>query len=549
VWLSEDWGASWVTLPSGKDPYDPARPGAPDRGLDGLGSRQRVYVLRWATPTRLFVLTDDFIFLLEQSGATWTQRRIYDRTRVWLDTKDEPPAGRIPADLAITDVMPHQPDRGPLGSLYAATSGVGGQHVWWFDGTDTWHPAMLDVDSPVHALCLDPADRHVVFAGTDVGVYRGVGTFPPADGAELRWDWEPYANGLPEASCVDLEVHAPTRLLRVATRGRGVWEVALDGFAQPREPYLRAHAYDTRRRPVPAAGQPDPLGDPAKPGILRLDASPDLRVFRAPDSPPPAPAALPLGTDEFDIWVAQAARKAARVPIEADGGWTAQTITALGTVPATLGQWNALLGPYGNLPPFDYDPPDAADVAANLRDEPDRRGGRRASCATGDGLTRVFVTVHGRDWRAFDPVELAVFLLRTPYSGNTDLSGHAALPTVKDGGWVQQLEADLTSTAPGAWLQGSGWSYVDPTKPFRRPSGEVDGRQAQVMTFDTTLSPWPGTDRGWLLLAVVVAEGVAFDDPETDVAALVRARHQTAARSVRSAAAPSAHVAAADAAT
>jgi hypothetical protein len=542
VWLSENWGASWVTLPSAKDPYDPSRPGAPDRTTDVLGMSQSVYVLRWATPTRLHGLTDEYIVLLEQAGTSWSQRRLHDRIKVDLDTKDAVPPGRIPAYLAVTDLASHLPERGPLGSLYAATSGVGDQHVWWFDGTDTWHSATLDVDSPVHALVVDPADRHVVYAGTDVGVYRGVGTFPPADGPELKWVWEHVANGLPEASCVDLEIHAPTRLLRAALRGRGLWEMALDGFEQPHEAYVRAHPYNTRRRPVPT-GEKDPLGDPKAPVILRLDASPDLRVFRAPGSPPPAPGALPLGTDEFDTWVAQAAIRARGGLIEADGQWNAATIAALGgAVPATLSQWNALVGPHANEPPFDYDPPDAADVAANLRDEPDRRGGQRASCATGDGLVRVFVTVHGRDWRAFDPDDVAVFLLRTPFSGKTDLSGHPSIPNPA-GGWAEELDRELLAPSPGAWLQGSAWSYADPARPFRRSTGGVDGRQAQVVTFDVTLSPWPAEDRGWLLLAVVIAEGDLLVKAETDVAALVRARHQVAARSVRGATAPPAHAA------
>ena len=76
----------------------------------------------------------------------------------------------------------------------------------------------------------------MVYAGTDVGVFKGVGTFP-ADG-DATWAWTHLSDALPEAAVVDLAVHR-RRLLRAALRGRGVWELALDGVEQGPQAMLR----------------------------------------------------------------------------------------------------------------------------------------------------------------------------------------------------------------------------------------------------------------------------------------------------------------------
>ena len=402
VWLSTDWGDSWVTLPTALDPYDPATPGAPNRTQDKLPGDGATVSLRWASPDVLWAATADGIHRFAFAAGAWTRTVRYDRVAVAAIVAGgaPPPAGQIPPDLPVTDLAPHDPARGPHGSLYATTSGVGGQHVWWFDGTATWIPTGLLVDTPAHAVTVDPDHHDVLYVGTDVGVWKGEGTFPP--GGAPSWTWDPYANGLPEAAVIDLAVHAPTRLLRAALRGRGVWELALDGVEQGPEVYLRAHAYDTRRRPVPAAGAADPLGDPDAPPVLRLDASPDLRVQRAPGADPaPAPITLPLNetSNPFDVWLLQAARRVDGKRLKVDGLWSAQSLEAMKPIPATEAEWQAAVGgARANRFPYDNDPPDAADIAFNFRDEPDRKAGPTASCVTGDGQVRIHVTLHSRHW-------------------------------------------------------------------------------------------------------------------------------------------------------
>jgi len=274
---------------------------------------------------------------------------------------------------------------------------------------------------------------------------------------------------------------------------------------------------------------------------VRLDASPDVRVYRAPGTPPSPPARFPFDASDtrfgtFDLWVLQSFLRATGARIEITEVWDAATFDAVPSKvqPANLTEWNKLVGgPNANRPPFDHDPPDAADVLGNLRDEPDRRPGNKASCAAGDGNSVLYVVVHGRDPRPLSPARVAVAVLRAPFAGQADLTGTPPLPA----GWAKKLTDDLAGApaARGQWFGSSGWSYAasDPTQPFGRPPRPIDPREAHVVAFDLVLSQpaWP--PGGWLLLAVVLADDDPLSATETDIATLVRTTRHVAARSVR----------------
>jgi hypothetical protein len=137
--------------------------------------------------------------------------------------------------------------------VLVAMAGFGTPHVWqgalsggsatWSDISGTSPNCVPDV--PCNALCVDPAGPSTYYLGTDVGVFR------TTDGGAR---WAPFSEGLPNTAVYDLKLHAPTRLLRAATHGRGLWERKLDVSTPPDvDLFLRDHIMDTARRlPTPS---------------------------------------------------------------------------------------------------------------------------------------------------------------------------------------------------------------------------------------------------------------------------------------------------------
>ena len=106
-------------------------------------------------------------------------------------------------------------------------------------------------DIPFNAIELDPANTQIVYAAADVGVFRSTDS-----GAT----WTPFSNLLPNAMVADLLFHGPSRLLRCATKNRGVWEIPVDAATVPDvEIYLRDSAVDTGRLSPSPSGVPDPF--------------------------------------------------------------------------------------------------------------------------------------------------------------------------------------------------------------------------------------------------------------------------------------------------
>jgi hypothetical protein len=71
---------------------------------------------------------------------------------------------------------------------------------------------------PINALAIDPAKPYRVFAGTDMGVYIS---------EDAGANWSPYGQGLPRVAVFDMAIQPSSRILRVATHGRGMWEIGL----------------------------------------------------------------------------------------------------------------------------------------------------------------------------------------------------------------------------------------------------------------------------------------------------------------------------------
>ncbi|HEX8368114.1 MAG TPA: VCBS repeat-containing protein [Pyrinomonadaceae bacterium] len=156
---------------------------------------------------RLVGLTNGQVFLSTTAGAT-----------TMTNVTGSIPAryiGRIAIDPTNANVA------------YVALNGFGlsaGQHVWkttnLLSGAPVWTAAGSGIpDTPTNAFVIDPANTQILYAGTDIGVFRSTngGT-----------SWEPFSDGLPRIAVFGMEIQAVHRVLRIATHGRGIWEMNLN---------------------------------------------------------------------------------------------------------------------------------------------------------------------------------------------------------------------------------------------------------------------------------------------------------------------------------
>jgi photosystem II stability/assembly factor-like uncharacterized protein len=217
---------------------------------DGAG---RVSALAIASPERVFAGTDaGDVYRIDFTGGQW-------QTPLALA---QPRAGYV-SSLAV------DARNGRLWATFSDRTGLDGGSIYRSDdGGRTWSDVSIPcLGRPVHVVELDPAKSGDVYAGTEIGVFRS---------HDEGGSWAPFGEGLPKLIVGDLLFHARSRLLRAATRSRGVWEVAVDetqGAAV--EIFLRANAADSGRRlPLPADAE-----DPFNPGqALDPYDSPDLKV-------------------------------------------------------------------------------------------------------------------------------------------------------------------------------------------------------------------------------------------------------------------------------
>jgi len=69
---------------------------------------------------------------------------------------------------------------------------------------------------PINVVKVDPGDNQTIYVGTEVGLYRSI------DGGA---NWSRYGTGLPLVSVTDVSIAFDGSSVRIATYGRGFWEI------------------------------------------------------------------------------------------------------------------------------------------------------------------------------------------------------------------------------------------------------------------------------------------------------------------------------------
>jgi hypothetical protein len=153
---------------------------------------------------------------VNHDGTISTAETIYGTGSI--DFPPTTPSGKNPGDVYIvSSVAPTATD----GSVVSA--GLG--HIFITqDGGATWTPLHgngtgFDLPNvPMQVVRYDPGDltNQTIYAGTDLGMYR------TTDGGQT---WRRYGNGLPLARVDDIFIGKTGALMRIATYGRGLWEI------------------------------------------------------------------------------------------------------------------------------------------------------------------------------------------------------------------------------------------------------------------------------------------------------------------------------------
>jgi hypothetical protein len=186
LYVSRNNGSAWTRLPF---------PSAAKASALYIPNVDNVYV----------GTTDGRIFRAAWSGSSW----------MTLTALTTPRSNAVVSDLYV--------DPSNLSRLWATYRTVGGGRVFVSDdGGSSWTDRSAGLPNlPVNAVEVDAKNRNRVWVAADLGVYetRNGGT-----------SWTDFSNGLPNMYVGDLLFHPHARVLRAATRNRGVWEIPVDGW-------------------------------------------------------------------------------------------------------------------------------------------------------------------------------------------------------------------------------------------------------------------------------------------------------------------------------
>jgi photosystem II stability/assembly factor-like uncharacterized protein len=199
--------------------------------------------------TAICYANSDLIYAGTTSGKVY---RLVQTSGVWAATAIH--AAPLPPRF-IWDIStrPGAPD-----TIFLVMSNFGTGHVWrgsigaggaatWSDASGSGTSRLPDI--PANALVIDPNAADTMYVATDVAV------FETTDAGNT---WSPFSEGLPNCAVFDMQLHQPSRLLRAATHGRGLWERKLDiTAASDVRLFVRDNLMDTGR------STPSPAGIPA----------------------------------------------------------------------------------------------------------------------------------------------------------------------------------------------------------------------------------------------------------------------------------------------
>jgi hypothetical protein len=207
VWRSNNGGLNWILIGSAV--------GVPSPGLPPARRFRSSSYNLGVSPNDLNRIAvgaaGGFVDITTNGGATWTDVNLialvpgyqgFVTNMTWADNQT----------IWVTSVA-----QAP-GSLRVIKGTVATPATPW--SAATWTALQNGLpDLPITRVYVDPRDvsHNTLYAATHVGVYRTL------DGGA---NWAPYGNGLPTVRVNDIAMPPDGSSLRIATYGRGIWELA-----------------------------------------------------------------------------------------------------------------------------------------------------------------------------------------------------------------------------------------------------------------------------------------------------------------------------------
>ena len=293
LWFRPDWASAWQSLPSNSssDVLDDPNPTA-----NNNAGTVPVTAIAIASDTRVYAATSQSapvaggpanVYHFEFAAGAWTKTAL-------PALPNTTPAIRFFTALSVENAA--------SGTLYVTLGSGGGEHVFYFDGTN-WNSASFSstsVDVPTHAVAVDPDSPSDVYVGTDVGVWKGTRS-------GTTWTWTPFSQGLPEAAVTDLSVHSGSASCGPQPMAAAFGKLP---FKLPPAPVRQQQV----RRRIPAAAAPAVRPIPAAVEV------PAVRRERVPHPIPAAEAALAVRLTPAAVGAPAVPRTQARRPTPAVTG-------------------------------------------------------------------------------------------------------------------------------------------------------------------------------------------------------------------------------------
>jgi photosystem II stability/assembly factor-like uncharacterized protein len=188
VYKSTDFGDTWKSI-----------------AVDGLAGKIRNFGVARSDGRALAVVASDRqVYLSKDGGDSW-----------------ETAAGELPGNKGQLSYVSFSPSAANILFVSSVAPIADAHHLWRStDSGASWEPidtvANFPRKAPVNIVLGDPGDSETVYAGTHLGLYKS------SDGGK---NWKRFGFGLPLVSVTDLYIAPDSSLLRIATYGRGIWEL------------------------------------------------------------------------------------------------------------------------------------------------------------------------------------------------------------------------------------------------------------------------------------------------------------------------------------